>query len=419
MPGPPSFTRLKVLLLIFIVAAITYADRLLISAAATDISRDFALTPSRMGMIFSAFALAYALFEVPSGWWGDLIGTRKALTRIVLCWSAFTVLTGASVGFVSLLLVRFLFGAFEAGAFPMIARTVSRWFPVAEQGRAMSTAFVGLAVGASVTTPLALPLIAAYGWRTAFVAFGVVGTLWCVVWYAWFRDTPEEHASVNAAELEIIRAGTTPMPSHSGIAWGRLLSSSNMLFICGMYFAYGYGLYFYITWLPTYLLKGRGFSAADAGWLSSMPWVVAGAGFVLGGYLTDRIASRTGSLRMARCAVGAAGFAVSAAALVAVALTPDRWVAAGLLAVASFFQMVTAPAAWSVCLDVGRKNAGVVSGLMNTAGNLGGALAPVVMGYIVEYLHSWENPFFVSAAVFCGGVLFWVLVNPRKPVLVE
>ena len=419
MPGAASVARFKVLLLIFLVAAITYADRLLISAAATAISRDFSLTPSRMGMIFSAFALAYALFEVPSGWWGDVIGTRKALTRIVLCWSAFTILTGASVGFVSLLAVRFLFGACEAGAFPMIARTVSRWFPVSEQGRAMSTAFLGLALGASVTTPLALPLIAVHGWRTAFVAFGAIGSLWCLVWYAWFRDTPEEHPSVNQAELEKIRAGTTPTPSHARIDWVRLVRSPNMLYICGMYFAYGYGLYFYITWLPTYLLKGRGFSAADAGWLSSMPWVVAAAGFVLGGYLTDRIAARTGSLRMARCALGATGYAISACALVAVALTPDRWVAAGLLAVASFFQMLTASAAWSVCLDVGRKNAGVVSGFMNTAGNLGGALAPVVMGYIVEYLHSWEYPFFVSAAVFGGGVLFWVMVNPRKALEVQ
>jgi predicted MFS family arabinose efflux permease len=412
MPEQPTRARFKVLLLIFLVAAITYADRLLISAAAPAITRDFGLTPSRMGMIFSAFALAYALFEIPSGWWGDRIGTRKALTRIALCWSAFTILTGASAGFRSLLGIRFLFGAAEAGAFPMIARTVSRWFPASEQGRAMSAAFLGLALGASVTAPLALPLIAAQGWRVVFVWFGLLGSLWCVAWYWWFRDTPEEHAGVS-----VVGAGPPARPP--SVPWGRLLASGNLLCICGMYFAYGYGLYFYVTWLPTYLLRARGFSAANAGWLAGLPWLVSAAGFVLGGWLTDRIAARTSNLRLARCAVGATGYAASAAALVAVALTADRWVAAGLLAVAAFFQMATAPAAWSVCLDVGREHAGVVTGFMNTVGNLGGALAPTVIGYVVELRGSWEVSFFVSAAVFALGILFWMLVNPRRPLLLE
>lgn len=404
MPEQPSPARFKVLLLIFSVAAITYADRLLISAAAPAISREFGLTPSRMGLVFSAFALAYALFEVPAGWWGDTIGPRKALTRIALSWSAFTALTGATVGFASLTTVRFLFGAGEAGAFPMIARTVSRWFPEREQGRAMSTAFLGLALGASITAPVALPLIAAQGWRTSFWWFGGLGSLWCVVWYWWFRDEPP---------------GAEPSPRRPhppSVSWRRLFRSWNLLFICGMYFSYGYGLYFYVTWLPTYLLRAGGFSAADAGWLSGLPWLVSAAGFVLGGWLTDRIASRTGSLRLARCALGAAGYAASACALIAVAATNDRWLAAGLLAVAAFFQMMTAPAAWSVCLDVGREHAGVVTGFMNTSGNLGGALAPTVIGYVVEIRHSWELSFLLSAAVFAMGMLFWVLVNPRRPV---
>lgn len=409
----PSRARFKVLWLIFSLAAITYLDRLCISAAAPAIVREFGFSPSQMGYIFSAFALAYALFEIPSGWWGDVVGTRKALARIVLCWSAFTCLTGAAAGFVSMLVVRLLFGAGEAGAFPNIARTVSRWFPISEQGRAMSASFFGLALGSAVTAPLVFYLLTLQGWRWTFVEFGLLGGVWCAVWYTWFRDRPEDHPEVNDAELAIIRSGQTDAPSHSHhVPWARLLRSPNLAFICGMYFAYGYGLYFYLTWLPTYLLKGRGFSASYAGLFSALPWLLSAAAFLFGGWATDYLAHRSGNLKLARCGIGAAGYAASALMLVIVALTENRIVAAIMLALAACFQMMTASPAWSVCLDVGRKNAGVVTGFMNTSGNLGGAMAPLVVGYSLEWWGSWKIPFFITAAIFAFGVLMWWLVDP-------
>jgi sugar phosphate permease len=412
--------RRKLLLLIFSLAAITYMDRLLISAAAPSIAREFDFTPSQMGYIFSAFATAYALFEVPSGWWGDAIGTRLVLARIVLSWSAFTALTGAVTGFWSLFTVRLLFGAGEAGAFPNIARTVAQWFPRPEQGRAMSVSFFGLAIGSAFTAPLAFPLIELQGWRTVFLEFGLLGVAWTVVWYLWFRDRPEDHPGVGPGELRTIRADRATAEelrlSHHA-PWRELFRSSNLAAICGMYFAYGYGLYFYITWLPTYLLKARGFPAEYTAWFSSLPWVFSAAGMLLGGWLTDSIAQRTGNLRLARNAVGVAGYALSGLILVAVALTPHRVVAASLLACAAFAQMTTASAAWSVCLDVGRAKAGVVTGFMNTAGNIGGALAPVVVGYAVQYWGSWNIPFYISSAVFAFGIAMWMMVDPRQSVL--
>jgi sugar phosphate permease len=373
-----------------------------------------------MGYIFSGFTFAYAAFEIPSGWLGDYFGTRKALTRIVIWWSIFTALTGAATGFASLLLIRFLFGAGEAGAFPNIARSISRWFPASHQGRALSVAFVGNAIGAAISTPLVFKLVERQGWRLPFVEFGALGIVWAVVWYGWFRDRPEDHESVDAEEIKFIRSDQVDAEQlgHTRhVPWAALLRSTNMAFICGMYFASGYALYFYITWLPTYLLKARGFSPNYAGLFSALPWLASAAGFWLGGLSTDWLVRRTGSLKIARCGVGAVGLITSAMALVAVVLTEDRLVAACLIAVAAFCQMMTGGAAWAVCLDVGRRHAGVVTGCMNMVGNIGGTIAPVVVGYAVERLGSWDIPFYVTAGVLTIGTVMWMLVDPQRSVI--
>src|SRR5436305_10821265 len=350
----PTKARFKVLWLLFALTIITYLDRLCIAAAAPAITETFHFLPSQMGYIFSAFTLAYAAFEIPSGWLGDYFGTRKALARIVIWWSIFTAFTSLSTGFFSLLLVRFLFGVGEAGAFPTIARSISCWFPSSHQGRALSIAFVGNFLGAAVTTPMVFLLVAWQGWRLPFVEFGAIGIVWALIWYWWFRDRPEEHPAVNAEELRFIRSDQVDA-SHLGhaqrVPWSVLLRSTNLLFICGMYFAFGYALYFYITWLPTYLLNARGFSEHYAGLFSALPWLASAAGVWLGGLLTDWLSRRTGSLKIGRCVIGGFGYLTSALALVAVALTEDRVVAASLIAVAAFCQMLTGGAAWSVCLD--------------------------------------------------------------------
>jgi ACS family glucarate transporter-like MFS transporter len=416
----PTKARFKVLWLLFALTIITYLDRLCIAAAAPAITETFHFSPSQMGYIFSAFTLAYAAFEIPSGWLGDYFGTRKALARIVIWWSIFTALTSLSTGFFSLLLVRFLFGVGEAGAFPNIARSISCWFPSSHQGRALSIAFVGNFLGAAITTPLVFKLVAWQGWRLPFVEFGAIGMVWALIWYGWFRDRPEEHRSVNAQELRFIRSDqvdATHLGHAQRVPWSVLLRSTNLLFICGMYFAFGYALYFYITWLPTYLLKARGFSENYAGFFSALPWLASAAGVWLGGLLTDWLSRRTGSLKIGRCAVGGFGYLTSALALVAVALTEDRVVAASLIAVAAFCQMLTGSAAWSVCLDVGRRNAGVVTGFMNMTGNLGGTIAPVIVGYTVEKLASWTIPFYITAGVLGWGVIMWALVNPYRSVI--
>lgn len=412
----PRRARRTLLWLIFSLTVITYLDRLCISAAMPSIAAEFNFTATQKAWIFSAFTIAYAAFEIPSGWLGDRFGARLALTRIVVWWSAFTVLTGAVLGFWSLIVIRFLFGAGEAGAFPNIARAVSRWFPASEQGKGLSRSFIGLAVGSALTAPLVFTLLEWQGWRWTFVQFGLIGMVWAWLWYRWFRDRPEDHPGVSEAELKMIRQGQSEAVEATThhVPWRKLLSSPNMVFICLMYFAFGYGLYFYITWLPTYLIEARGFSIGSTKWLASLPWTVSLAGFWFGGWITDRIVRRTGSLKLARSGVGAAGYAACAIILVAVAQTENALTAAVLLAFALCMQTVTAGAAWSVCLDVGRRNAGVVTGTMNTVGNIGGALAPLVVGYAVRDWNSWTLPFYIMAGVFVFGAGMWLLVDPSR-----
>ncbi|MCI0337138.1 MAG: MFS transporter [Acidobacteria bacterium] len=419
-PEYTTLARRTLLWLIFTLAVITYLDRLCISAAMPTIAAEFNLSPTQKGWIFSAFTIAYAAFEIPSGWLGDRFGARLALTRIVLWWSAFTVLTGATFGFWSLFIIRFLFGAGEAGAFPNIARAVSRWFPSPEQGRGLSAAFIGLAVGSAMTAPLVFTLLEWQGWRWTFVEFGLIGAIWCVGWHHWFRDRPEDHPSVNEAELRLIRSDKVDeaaLAQTHHVPWSTLLKSANLAFICLMYFAYGYGLYFYITWLPTYLLEARGFSVSSTKWLAALPWALSALAFWFGGWLTDHLVKRTGSLKIARCGVGAVGYAAGALTLVAAARVENNLLAAFLLALALGLQTVTISAAWAVCLDVGRRNAGVVTGFMNTVGNIGGAIAPIVVGYTVKEWNSWTLPFYLMAGVFGFGILMWLLVDPKRSVL--
>lgn len=418
----PTLTRYKVLLLLVMLAALTYLDRLCISAAAPSLIGEFHFTKTQMGYIFSAFTFAYAVFEIPSGYLGDWLGTRQALTRIVLWWSAFTMLTGATFSFWSLFVVRFLFGMGEAGAIPNSTGTVSRWFPASQRGRAMAAVCIGHAIGASATVPIVQKLIEHQGWRWPFVEFGLLGAVWCAVWFFWFRDLPEEHPAVNQAELKLIRAGRLPLhqASHKlDVPWLTLVRSRNLLFICAMYFAYGYSMYFYINWLPTYLKEERHFSSDYTGLFSGLPWLFGAVAFVCGGWATDWIVQRTGSRRLARRGLGTTGLTLSAATLLAVARAENRVLAALLIAVALFFQFLTTPSCWAVCLDIGRRISGIVAGAMNTTGNLAGTIAGVVVGYVVEKFGSWPTAFYMAAGSLFIGALIWLLIDPEQPLLEE
>ena len=267
--------RWRVLGFAFALAVVTYLDRIAISAAAPFLMADLHLTVLQMSAVFGAFTLAYSLFEIPSGWLADVLGPRRVLTRIVLWWSAFTMLTGAVRGYGSLLAVRFLFGAGEAGAFPSVARSFSRWFPARERGRANGIMFLGSRLGGMLAAPVALLLIARWGWRATFAALGLLGLVWAIAWFVWYRDDPGRHPAVTADELAWIAQDPDRDRAAPRTPWRALATSGNLYAICLMYFAFGYGLYFYFTWLPTYLIRVLGFSLVSGGFFAAATAAIA------------------------------------------------------------------------------------------------------------------------------------------------
>lgn len=412
LPTRPVSTRARYTLLYFAAAlsVITYIDRVCIAASAPAIRAELGLTTVQMGWVFSAFTFAYAAFEIPSGWMGDELGPRKTLMRIVLWWSAFTTASGLAWNFVSLLGARLLFGVGEAGAYPNISRSFSRWFPITERGAAHGAVFMSSRLGAAVAPPLVILIISFAGWRASFWIFGSLGVVWSIFWWRWFRDDPAAHPSVSPQELALIAAGGTA-PERLRIHWRDLLDT-NLMWICLMYFCIGYGLYFYLTWLPTYFKEARGFSTTEAAWLASAVLLAGGLATMAGGWLTDALTGRYG-LRVGR-SIGVIAMPASGCCIMAAALVGRPMIAAALMALAAAFAELCMSPSWAMCHDVGGEAAGTVTGAMNTLGNLGGAISPLVVGYSVQLRGSWSTPLVITALVYIIGGVLTLLVNPHR-----
>jgi MFS family permease len=396
--------------------AVAYLDRVCISTAAPSIKADLALSDAQMGYVFSAFTLAYALFEVPSGWLADRFGARVMLTRIVLWWSAMTAATGAATGFASLVALRWLFGMGEAGVLPSLTRAYGRWLPVRERGRAFGLTLMAAALGGAATQPIVVALLERMSWRHAFPVFASVGVVWAAAWFWWFRDDPHAHPAVNRAELAAI--GSDPPAAHPRVPWARLVRSRGMLALCAMYFGAIYGWYFYLTWLPTYLLRARGFDLHAVGWLAALPMLGIAAGSLVGGTVTDYLGRRFGA-RAGLRAPGLVGLPLAALAIGAAIATPDGETAAYCLAAAAGLAALGVAPAWAVCLAVGGRHAGVVSGAMNTFGNLGGVMSPIVVGWCLDAWGSWETPLYTVAALYVFAAVCWLGIDPLARIDME
>jgi MFS family permease len=410
----PSRARHVMLAFALAAMAVAYLDRVCISTAAPAIKADLALSDAQMGYVFSAFTLAYALFEVPSGWLADRFGSRWMLTRIVLWWSAMTAATGAATGFGSLVLLRWLFGMGEAGVLPSLTRAFGRWLPARERGRAFGLTIMAAALGGALTQPLVVALLERFTWRQAFPIFGAVGVFWAAAWFAWFRDDPRRHRGVNAAELAKIAgdAGADDASlAHPRVPWGAL-GGRSLLALYAMYFGAIYGWYFYLTWLPTYLLRARGFDLKAVGWLAALPLLSIAAGSLAGGAISDVLVRRLGARAGLRLP-GLVGLPLAALAIVAAVTAPEPRHAAYFLAAAAGLAALGVAPAWSVCLAIGGRHAGVVSGAMNTSGNLGGVASPIAVGLALEWWGSFDTPLYSVAVLYTFAALCWLAIDPR------
>jgi len=415
-PAGHTHVRHKVLAMTMALGAITYLDRVSISIARPDIARDLSLSPTQMGYVFSAFYVAYALFEIPTGWWGDRVGTRRVLTRIVCWWSAFTVLTGFAFNYSSLVAIRFLFGAGEAGAWPNVARTFSRWFPRHERGTAQGVFFMGAHLSGGLTPMLVTALLVYMDWRSLFVLFGSIGFVWAWAWYRWFRDAPAEHPGVGVAERELIESGLAADAGRAleATQWRRLLANRTVVCLCLMYFTQAFGGTFYVTWLPTYLAS-RGLVGFTAGILAGLPLILSAAADLLGGIATDRTARRLG-LRLGRITIGGGALAAAGLFTIAATFAASPVAAAVLIALGGASSNFLLGAAWGTCLDIGGCRSGAVSAAMNTSGQVGAILSPILVATVVRRFSNWSAPLYLAGVLFLLGAVCWLWVDPTKPV---
>jgi len=414
-PLRPTRARYVAVAFAMLLAIIQYLDRVCISQAATSISRDLRLSTVEMGWVFSVFTWAYALFEVPSGWLGDRIGPRRVLMRIVAWWSFFTAATGWVWSAGSLIATRALFGAGEAGCFPNLTRIFTTWLPKHERERAQGTLWLAARWSGAFTPLLVAYLLDLMSWRHAFELFGAVGLVWAAAFYTWFRDDPRTHPSVNAAELALM-----PAEAESKVGgnppWNRIIGSGSMWLLSIQYACLSYGWYFYVTWLPKYLQDARGTSIKFGALLASLPLLLGGIGSIVGSQLIPRLAQRTG-IMVARRIVAVIGFVGASASIFGFIQIADPVRAMFLLGLAGFFNDFVMPAAWAGCMDIGGRYSGTVSGTMNMVGNIGGALSPLAIGYILTFTNNnWALTFYVSSAIYLVGGLCWLFIDAHTPI---
>jgi MFS family permease len=403
--------RHRVLLLLFFLSIVTYLDRVCLSVAGPRMQADLGISPERWGWVVGAFTLSYAIFEIPTGAMGDRVGARRVLTRIVIWWSAFTSLTGAVSNYVLMLVTRFLFGAGEAGAYPNASSAISRWFPVAERARAHSVVWMASRIGGALSPLLVVPIQRAYGWRASFFVFGVLGLVWAFAWYRSYRDRPSESAGITAQELAEIDVESST--GHARLPWGIALRRWNFWKILLMYHTYCWGAYFYLSWLHTYLERGRGFSEGEMAVASTLPFIAGIGGNLFGGWMSDRL-TITHGLRVGRRVVGAAGLAASGVLMLAAAMTTSKWIALACLTLGYGSMDCMLPVSWAVCLDIGRRYAGSVGGTMNMAGQVGSFLSSVAFGYVVTWSGSYNAPLYPMAALLLVSAVFFARIDPTE-----
>ena len=405
--------RHRVLGLLSLLSIITYLDRVCISVAGPRMQEDLHISPVAWGWVTGVFAFSYAVFEIPSGAMGDRIGPRKVLTRIVLWWSAFTSLTGAVSNYSFLLLTRFCFGMGEAGAYPNASVVIARWFPAHQRARAAGIIWMASQLGGALSPLLVVPIQMRYGWRASFYAFGILGVVWGIVWYRRFRDSPAENPRVSKAELEEI--DHTSSETRHGLPWRIAVRSGNLWTVMAMTACYVYTIYFFQSWFHTYLSKGRGYSENDL-LLSAIPYLVGACANGLGGVASDALVRRLG-LKWGRRSVGIIGLGSAALFAVAVVLTEHRLLALIFLSLLYGGVTFQQPNVFAVCMDIGGKHAGAVTGAMNTAGNVGSLVSSVAFGYLVTSFGNYNAPFIPMAVLLLVGGLLWLRIDPTREVI--
>ena len=389
------------------VSIITFLDRLAIPVAEPGIHADLHLDPKQWGWVLSAYVLSNALFEIPSGAMGDRKGRRLELTRIATWWSAFTALTGWCRSFLQMAGARFLFGIGAAGAYPNAAGVISEWFPKQEHARAQGFVWGASRLGGALAPILLVPLARHWGWRSIFWVLGSVGLVWSAFWYMWFRDDPAKQPGITVEELAEIRAGQIA-EGHDirNVPWGRLFALPHLWLLTIAYFCYAWGSWFYFGWFTTWLMHGAGFSFAQMGFFASFPFLMGLVGNLAGGQISEMLVERherKTTYRWITCLC----LIVSGGLLLAMSVAHSHAAIVALATLGFGIMDLMLPSAWAMCMSLGGRFGGTATGVMNTAGNLGGWVCTVVFGYVVQATNNYEIPLrTVAGMVVLAAVIF-------------
>jgi MFS transporter, ACS family, glucarate transporter len=409
--------RYQVLFVLSVLSMITFLDRIALSSASGNIMDELHISTVQWGWILGMFTIAYAAFEIPTGWLGDRFGGKRILIRVVLWWSFFTIMTGFSSSFMMLLCVRFLFGMGEAGAYPNTSIVLSKWFPVLERGRAQATIWGASRLGAALTPFLVLPIQQKYNWQTSFYVLGAVGVVWTLFWIFWHQEEPTSCKSISKEELEHIltkRDLTLNKKEASRISVWSGFKSTNLWFLLSMYVCYAVGAYFFQSWFHTYLEKGRHIAKDQLIWASSIPYLLAAMGCFTGGWLSDIACLRWGK-KWGRRIVPMVGLFVAGLCIIGAALIDDNLTAIIALGIGMAFMDVTAPVAWAVAMDLGGDKSGTISGSMNSAGLTGAYLSTVFFGYLAATYGYYLPVLYIGVIVFIGGFI-WLKIDATQKI---
>jgi ACS family glucarate transporter-like MFS transporter len=413
----PSRARYVTVVFAMVLAIVMYIDRVCISQAGPLISEDLGLSKIQMGWAYSIFGWAYALFEIPGGWLADRFGPRRVLLRIVIWWSFFTAATGWVWNITSLLVTRGLFGVGEAGCFPGLTRVFTLWLPARERERAQANLWLAARWGGALTPLLVAYVLDYVTWRRAFELFGLLGIVWAVVFYRWFRDDPRTHPSVNEAERALLPHPAETAVAHGATPWARIFFKPSVWLLAAQYTCLAYGWWFYVTWLPTYLREARGTTLKMGALLAGLPLLLGGVGCLISAAIIPRLTLVLGSVSLARRIVAITGFVGASASIFVFTKIHDPIQAMLVLGLAGLFNDFVMPAAWAGCMDVGGRYAGTVAGTMNMMGSVAGALSPVVIGYLLAWTaQDWTLTFYVSAAVYGLGAVCWLFLDAHTPI---
>ena len=418
----PTHARHWVVFFAITLALICYTDRVVIAQAATNIESELGLTRIQMGWVFFIFSWAYTMFEIPGGWMGDRWGARVVLLRVVGLWSFFTAATGWAWSYVSMLACRFLFGVGEAGCFPNLSKMFSIWLPSHERLRAQGLMWFAARWGGAVTPFLVALLLQQVSWRRAFELFGLLGVVWGVFFFFWFRDHPRDHPGVNAAELALIPQ-QAPRHAHEATPWRAIFTNRSVLLLMLQYFLLSYGWWFYIQWLPTYLKEARGFALAKdqlkGAILAGLPLFLGGVGCWIGGFVEPRLSRLVSTVR-ARRLIGTVCMAATGCLILLSIQLRDPVLAMIAMGLAGLTNDVVVTVSWGACMDLGRRYTGTVSGAMNMMGAGGGAVAGPAVAYLLHASgNDWNLPLYVASVGYFGAMACWFFIDPVSPVVRE